>query len=91
MSRIEGCKSVGIVEKNGAVVAMDLMVSLDGISYVLEVVTPEFLALTDVELEGKNEKRFWTINSISNAKAVCREIRNVPPEDLKPYLTQQEE
>lgn len=81
-------------DNDGQIVRRELQVSLDNSRFLISVATPSYVekirsynaTLSDPELQL--DDNIYPLDPLGNVSDICRKLHLLPPEQLKPYLTE---
>lgn len=86
---------IGGVEERGTIVKRDIMLTMDGKTYIISVATEGFIqSLKDYnksfEEELQLDENILPMNSVSNLEEVVEKLSQMKLEEVAPYLVEQE-
>lgn len=94
MEERKPCFGIGIVEKEGQIMARDVMLEREGRKFVISVGTPSYMV--DLETHRKSldlpvpgQAEVMVMQDVASIEDICNQLSQIPTDRLQPYLTEQ--
>lgn len=92
----KNCESYGFVEKDNKIVSRDMLLKRNEGVFTISVGLPYFVK----EIRSKNQSlpahlqeddNIFLLDDVSDPDAICQRLGSLPFEDIKPFLSLQQE